>query len=170
MVQFVQAYNVTSFSFKTLFFTLNSTLTDVYQVDQSHSCSSEPLPKTRLAIQQTIQLLKVEDENSRYWPQKHVQSGNIHSMILDVYVEWQSAQNFLFLLILRKLDKNITLSPYLPLKLIKTFNSLSTFLILVEQDWDRASFQIGVSDLILLIREGRLRHASCPAHLNFGIV
>ena len=30
-----------------------------------------------------------------YWPQKHVQSGNIHSMILDVYVEGQSTQNFL---------------------------------------------------------------------------
>ena len=40
--------------------------------------------------------------------------GNIHSIILDVYVEWQSAQNFPFLLFLRKLDKNITLSPLFP--------------------------------------------------------
>ena len=33
--------------------------------------------------------------NSEYWPQKHVQSGNIHSKILDVYVERQSAQNYI---------------------------------------------------------------------------
>ena len=51
--------------------------------------------------------------NSDYWPQKHVQSGNIHSKILDVYVERQSAQNFPFLLFLRKLDKNLTLSHFL---------------------------------------------------------
>ena len=43
-------------------------------------------------------------------------------------------------------------------------------LILGEQDWDRASFQIGVSDLILLITEGRLRHASVPAHYNIKSV
>ena len=50
------------------------------------------------------------------------------------------------------------------------FNSLPTFLILGEQDWDRASFQIKVSDLILLISEGRLRHASGPAHYNIESV
>ena len=33
-------------------------------------------------------------------------------------------------------------------------------LILWEQDWERARFQIGVSGLILLIMEGRLRHAT----------
>ena len=53
---------------------------------------------------------------------------------------------------------------------IKTFNSLPTFLILGDQDWDRASFQIGESDLILLIMEGRLRHASVPAHYNIKSV
>ena len=36
-------------------------------------------------------------------------------------------------------------------------------LILGDQDWDRASFQIGVSDLIQLLTEGRLRHACGPA-------
>ena len=45
---------------------------------------------------------------------KHAQSENIHSKILDVYVEEQSAQNFLFLLFLQKLDNNFTLSPHLP--------------------------------------------------------
>ena len=34
------------------------------------------------------------------------------------------------------------------------------FLILGEQEWGRASFQIGESDLIPLIREGRIRY--CP--------
>ena len=48
----------------------------------------------------------------------------------------------------------------------KTINSLPTSLILGEQVWDRASFQIGVSDLIPLITEGRLRHASGPAQHN----
>ena len=33
--------------------------------------------------------------NSEYWPQKQSQSGNIHSITLDVHVSWQSAQNFL---------------------------------------------------------------------------
>ena len=33
----------------------------------------------------------------KYWTQKHAQSGNIHSIILDVRVGWQSAQNFLCL-------------------------------------------------------------------------
>ena len=40
------------------------------------------------------------------------------------------------------------------------------FLILGEQDWDRASFQIEVSDLIQLITEDRLRHARGPVHFN----
>ena len=39
-------------------------------------------------------------------------------------------------------------------------------LILGEQDWDGASFQIGVSDLIQLITEGRLGHAIGPAQHN----
>ena len=54
--------------------------------------------------------------------------------------------------------------------LIKTFNSLPTFLILRDQDRKRASFQIWVPDLILLIMEGRLRHASGPAHYNIESV
>ena len=29
--------------------------------------------------------------NSEFWPQTHVQNGNIHSKILDVYIERQSA-------------------------------------------------------------------------------
>ena len=29
--------------------------------------------------------------NSEYWPQKWSQSGNIHSIIVDVHVSWQSA-------------------------------------------------------------------------------
>ena len=32
--------------------------------------------------------------NSKYWSHKHAQSGNIHFIILDVYVEWKSTQNF----------------------------------------------------------------------------
>ena len=44
-----------------------------------------------------------------------------------------------------------------------TFNSLPTIFNSGEQDWDRASFQIGVSGLIQLLTEGRLRHASGPA-------
>ena len=39
-------------------------------------------------------------------------------------------------------------------------------LILGEDDWDRESFQIGVSDLIQLIMEGRLRHPSGLAQYN----
>ena len=35
-----------------------------------------------------------------------------------------------------------------------------------EQDWDRASFQIGVSDLVQLIMKGRLRHGSGPAQFT----
>ena len=34
--------------------------------------------------------------NSEYWPLKRTQSGNIHYVILDVHVKWQSAQNFPF--------------------------------------------------------------------------
>ena len=38
--------------------------------------------------------------NSEYWPQKHAQCENTHSKILDVYVERQSAQKFIYLLFL----------------------------------------------------------------------
>ena len=31
--------------------------------------------------------------NSEHWTQKHIQSGSIHSITLDVYVDRQSAQN-----------------------------------------------------------------------------
>ena len=34
--------------------------------------------------------------NYMFWPQKHTQGGNIHSIILDVHVSWQSIQNFPF--------------------------------------------------------------------------
>ena len=50
--------------------------------------------------------------------------------------------------------------------LIKTFNSPPT-LILGDQDYDRASYQIGISDLIHLITEGRLKHVSGSAQ-NFS--
>ena len=43
-------------------------------------------------------------------------------------------------------------------------------LILGEQDWDRASFQIGESDLIKLTTEGRPWHASGSAHYNIKSV
>ena len=32
--------------------------------------------------------------NDEYWSQTQVQSGNIHSTILDVHAGWQNAQNF----------------------------------------------------------------------------
>ena len=44
----------------------------------------------------------------------HTQSGNIHSIILDVHAEKQSAQNFPFNSPLCKLDKNLTLALLLP--------------------------------------------------------
>ena len=47
--------------------------------------------------------------NSKYWSQKQAQSENIHSIMMDVYVGWQSTQNFPFLLLQRKLDKNLVL-------------------------------------------------------------
>ena len=37
-----------------------------------------------------------------------------------------------------------------------------------EQDWERASFQIGVSGLVQLLMEGRLRHASGPARISLS--
>ena len=43
------------------------------------------------------------------------------------------------------------------------FTLCQLLLILGEQDWDRASFQIEVSDLIQLLMEGRLSRASGPA-------
>ena len=49
--------------------------------------------------------------NSEYWTQKHAQSGNIHSIILDIYVEKAEHLKLSFLFLLHKLDKNITLSP-----------------------------------------------------------
>ena len=47
------------------------------------------------------------------------------------------------------------------------YESINASLILGEQDWDRANFQIGVSDLIKLIMEGRLRHPCGPAQLKY---
>ena len=46
--------------------------------------------------------------NSEHWSKKRTQSGSIHSIILDVYADRQSAQNFPFHLFLGYLD-------YLPL-------------------------------------------------------
>ena len=34
--------------------------------------------------------------NSEHWTQKHTQSGNSHSIILDVYVDQQSAKKLSF--------------------------------------------------------------------------
>ena len=44
--------------------------------------------------------------NSECRSQKQAQSGNIHSIILDVHVGWQSAQNFPLIFLQCKLDKN----------------------------------------------------------------
>ena len=44
---------------------------------------------------------------SEHWTKRRTQSGNIHSRILDVYVDPQSAKNFPLILFLRKLDKNL---------------------------------------------------------------
>ena len=46
---------------------------------------------------------------SEHWSQKCTQNEKIHSIILDAYVNWQSSQNFPFLLFLRKLYKNLML-------------------------------------------------------------
>ena len=79
--------------------------------------------------------------NSDYWPQKHVQSGNIHSKILDVYVERQSAQNFIFLPFLH-IDHQFHSASMI---LIKNLTLFRPSLILGEQDWERASFLIEAS-------------------------
>ena len=39
-----------------------------------------------------------------------------------------------------------------------------------EQDWERASFQIGVSGLVQLLMEGRLRHAGGPARISSSLL
>ena len=56
--------------------------------------------------------------NSEHWSQKCSQSGNIHSIILNVYVDRQSLKNFPFLLFLCKLDKNLMLFLF-PWKLVR---------------------------------------------------
>ena len=61
--------------------------------------------------------------NREYWTQKCTQIGNIHSIILDVYVEKQSAQNFPFNSPQRKLDKNLMLSLIFPWHLYNNNNS-----------------------------------------------
>ena len=55
--------------------------------------------------------------NSGYWTQKCIQSGNIHSIILDVNAFKQSLQNFPFNSPQHKVDKNLMLSLLLPWKL-----------------------------------------------------
>ena len=42
-----------------------------------------------------------------------IQSGNNHSIIFDIHVSWQSAQNFPFNSLQCKLDKNLALLPLL---------------------------------------------------------
>ena len=42
--------------------------------------------------------------NSEYWSQKHTQSGNIHSIILDIHVVRQSAHNFPLIFLQCKLN------------------------------------------------------------------
>ena len=56
--------------------------------------------------------------NREYWTQKGTQSRNIHSIILDVQVEKQIAQNSPFNSPQCRLDKNLTLSLLFPWKLI----------------------------------------------------
>ena len=56
-----------------------------------------------------------------------------------------------------------TFFPSCPTILIINFIHQRPLLILEVQDWIRASFQIGVSVIIQLLAEGRLRHASGPA-------
>ena len=87
--------------------------------------------------------------NSEHWTQNCIQSGNIHSIILVVYVDWYSAQNFPFFRFLHKLDKNFKLLPLFPRKLVRNHfhtgtNGLHTVklncnfeLYLGEQDWER---------------------------------
>ena len=50
--------------------------------------------------------------------QKCIQSESIHSTIVDVHVLKAERQNSPFLFVLLKLDKDLTLSPQFPLKLV----------------------------------------------------
>ena len=54
------------------------------------------------------------EKNSEYWSQKRTQSGNIHSIILDVHAVKQSMLKLSFQSSQYKLDKNLTLSLLLP--------------------------------------------------------
>ena len=84
------------------------------------------------------------------------------NLVLTVFMKWLSEIYRRFLVrwphwtsisfFNKDLNKHLTLFP--------------PSLILGEQDWDRARLQIGVSDLIQLITEGRFRHASGPAQCN----
>ena len=80
--------------------------------------------------------------SSKYWPQKQSQSGNIHSIILDVHVSWQSTQNF-------------------------PFFSRPSVSLFMEQDWAETEFQIEVLALIHNLMENRLMHACSGPVLLF---
>ena len=62
--------------------------------------------------------------NSEYWPQKCAQSGNIHSIILDVHVGRQSAKNFPFNPLQCKLNSRSCLS--YPEKLVRNLYCTGT--------------------------------------------
>ena len=81
--------------------------------------------------------------NSEHWSQKLTQSGNIHSILLDVYDGWQSAQNF-------------------PLKINCSTLLHLTVSLFGKQDWVKTEFQIEVLTLIQNITENRTRHARGP--------
>ena len=66
-----------------------------------------------------IYVTSFTEENCDYWSQKQTRNGNIHPIILDVHVGWQSAQIFPLIFLQHKLDKNFMLSPFLPLKLVR---------------------------------------------------
>ena len=69
----------------------------VIEVDRSlGQFKSAKLKNKKYTINVTSSSSISYGSNSEYWPQ----SGNIYSIILDVYVERQSAQNFPFLLFL----------------------------------------------------------------------
>ena len=58
--------------------------------------------------------------NSEHWSKKRTQSGSIHSIILDVYADRQSAQNFPFRLSATLLDSY----HYLPSNLLADLQTI----------------------------------------------
>ena len=94
---------------------------------------------------------------------KRIQIGNIHSIIFNVLVRWQSAQNFPFNPLQCKLDKNLALSP-LSLNEINylTLLHLSVFFILGNKIGWRQNSRPRLDYHHNIIIKNRLRHASGP--------